>query len=74
MNLIGTFTGTFESTWSMHVPDLDYQDYLHDHPDFDATDEDQMQEAWDYFKGLGCYDEPDGSFDRDITMIGLEAQ
>lgn len=72
MNLYGTFTGTFVSEWSMFVPDEDYQAYLDSHPDFDMTDVSQAEDAWEYFKSLGCYDEPETSCDYDTTMVGVE--
>ena len=72
MNLQGIFEGTFESVWSMNVPDEDYQAYLESHPDFDINDRDDMTEMWDYFKSIGCYDEQETSCDFDTTMTGLE--
>lgn len=72
MNLLGTFEGTFESTWSMNVDDQDWALFLEYHPDFDINDRDSMNEAWEYFKGLGYYDEPETSCDFDTHITGLE--
>ena len=72
MKLRGIFEGTFESVWSMEVPDNDWLSYLESHPDFDEYDVDDIQEMWDYFKSLGCYDEIDDTVDTDVIMTGIE--
>lgn len=72
MYLVGTFQGTFESTWSMNIDDHEWTLFLEVHPDFDEFSRESMNEAWQYFKAKGYYDEPETSVDTDITMIGLE--
>jgi hypothetical protein len=72
MKLRGIFEGTFESVWSMDVPNDVWQSYLESHPDFDENDRDDIQEMWDYFKSIGCYDEIDDTADTDVYMTGIE--
>jgi len=72
MKLRGIFEGTFESVWSMEVPQYEWDNYLEQHPDFDENDRDNIQEMWDYFKSIGCYDEIDDTVDKDVTMVGIE--
>jgi hypothetical protein len=72
MKLRGIFEGTFESVWSMEVPQYDWDTYLEQNPDFDENDRDDIQEMWDYFKSLGCYDEIDDTVDTDVFMTGIE--
>ena len=72
MNIRGIFEGTFESVWSMHVPDDLYKSYMDSHPDFDEHDRDDIQEMWEHFKSEGCYDEIDDSVDTDVIMTGVE--
>jgi len=72
MKLRGIFEGTFESVWSMNVPDSDWNDYLESHPDFDEHDVDDIQDMWDYFKSLGCYDEIDDTVDTEVHMTAIE--
>jgi hypothetical protein len=72
MKLRGIFEGTFESVWSMEVPQYDWDTYLEQNPDFDENDRDDIQEMWDYFKSLGCYDEIDDTVDTYVFMTGIE--
>jgi hypothetical protein len=72
MKLRGIFEGTFESVWSMEVPDQLWNLYLLHNPDFDENDRDDIQEMWDYFKSIGCYDEIDDTVDSDVVMTGIE--
>jgi hypothetical protein len=72
MKLRGIFEGTFESVWSMEVPQTEWDSYLEQHPDFDENDRDDIQDMWDYFKSLGCYDEIDDTVDTDVYMTGIE--
>jgi hypothetical protein len=72
MKLRGIFEGTFESVWSMEVPDQLWNLYLLHNPDFDENDRDDIQEMWDYFKSQGCYDEIDDTADTDVYMTGIE--
>jgi hypothetical protein len=72
MKLRGIFEGTFESVWSMEVPDQLWNLYLLHNPDFDENDRDDIQEMWDYFKSQGCYDEVDDTADTDVYMTGIE--
>jgi len=72
MKLRGIFEGTFESVWSMDVPDYEWKTYLEQNPDFDENDRDDIQEMWDYFKSIGCYDEIDDTVDTDVFMTGIE--
>jgi hypothetical protein len=72
MKLRGIFEGTFESVWSMEVPQYDWDTYLEQNPDFDENDRDDIQQMWDYFKSLGCYDEIDDTVDTDVFMTGIE--
>jgi hypothetical protein len=72
MNLLGTFEGTFEATFSMSIEDHDWTLFLEVHPDFDEFSRESMQEAWEYFKALGYYDEPETSCDFDTHITGLE--
>ena len=72
MNIRGIFEGTFESVWSMDVPDDLYKSYMDSHPDFDEHDRDDIQEMWEHFKSEGCYDEIDDSVDTDVIMTGVE--
>ena len=72
MKLRGIFEGTFESVWSMDVPQTEWDSYLEQHPDFDKNDRDDIQEMWDYFKSIGCYDEIDDTADTDVFMTGIE--
>jgi hypothetical protein len=72
MKLRGIFEGTFESVWSMDVPDQLWNLYLLHNPDFDENDRDDIQEMWDYFKSIGCYDEIDDTVDTDVVMTGIE--
>jgi len=72
MKLRGIFEGTFESVWSMEVPNDVWLSYLESHPDFDENDRDDIQEMWDYFKSQGCYDEIDDTADTDVYMTGIE--
>jgi hypothetical protein len=72
MKLRGIFEGTFESVWSMEVPQYDWDTYLEQNPDFDENDRDHIQEMWDYFKSIGCYDEIDDTVDTDVIMTGIE--
>ena len=44
MKLRGIFEGTFESVWSMEVPQYEWDTYLEQHPDFDENDRDDIQE------------------------------
>lgn len=72
MKLRGIFEGTFESVWSMDVPQEEWDSYLESHPDFDEHDRDDIQEMWDHFKSIGCYDEIDDTMDTDVVMTGIE--
>ena len=72
MKLRGIFEGSFESVWSMEVPDQLWNLYLLHNPDFDENDRDDIQEMWDYFKSIGCYDEIDDTVDTDVFMTGIE--
>ena len=72
MKLRGIFEGTFESVWSMDVPDQLWNLYLLHNPDFDENDRDDIQQMWDYFKSEGCYDEIDDTVDTDVVMTGIE--
>lgn len=72
MKLRGIFEGTFESVWSMDVPDELWRAYMEIEPDFDEHDRDAIQEMWDYFKSQGCYDEIDDTMDTDVIMTGIE--
>ena len=72
MKLRGIFEGSFESVWSMEVPDQLWNLYLLHNPDFDENDRDDIQEMWDYFKSEGCYDEIDDTVDTDVVMTGIE--
>jgi hypothetical protein len=72
MKLRGIFEGTFESVWSMDVPDKLWNLYLLHNPDFDENDRDDIQQMWDYFKSEGCYDEIDDTVDTDVFMTGIE--
>ena len=72
MKLRGIFEGTFESVWSMDVPQAEWDSYLESHPDFDENDRDDIQEMWNHFKSLGCYDECDDTVDTDVFMTGIE--
>jgi len=72
MNLRGIFEGSFESVWSMYVPDEDYKAYMDSHPDFDVNDREHISDMWEFFKSIDCYDEPDESVDFDTHMTGLE--
>ena len=73
MKLRGIFEGTFESVWSMEVPQEEWDFYLQKNPNFDPTDSYDIQEMWDYFKIIiGCYDECDDSVDTEIHMTGIE--
>lgn len=72
MKLRGIFEGTFESVWSMEVPQYEWDNYLEQHPDFDENDRDDIQEMWDHFKSEGCYDEIDDTVDTDVIMTGIE--
>ena len=72
MELVGTFEGTFESVWSMKIDKHDWDLFLEVHPDISEFSRDSMAEAWEYFKALGYYDEPETSCDFDTTMTGLE--
>ena len=72
MKLRGIFEGTFESVWSMEVPDDLWKAYLEIDPEFDENDSDQIQEMWDYFKSQGCYDEIDDTVDKEVIMVGIE--
>jgi len=56
----------------MEVPQYDWDTYLEQNPDFDENDRDDIQEMWDYFKSLGCYDEIDDTVDTDVIMTGIE--
>jgi hypothetical protein len=72
MNIGGIFEGSFESVWSMYVPDELYKEYMSSHPDFDENDRDDIQEMWQHFKDEGCYDEIDDTADTDVYMTGVE--
>jgi hypothetical protein len=72
MNIRGIFEGSFESVWSMYVPDEVYKSYMDSHPEFNSEDREDMEDMWDYFKSQGCYDEPDDSVDHDTHITGLE--
>ena len=72
MKLRGIFEGTFESVWSMEVPQAEWDKYLEEHPGIDETNSDDIQEMWDYFKSIGCYDEIDDTVDTDVVMTGIE--
>ena len=72
MNIRGIFEGSFESVWSMYVPDELYKAYMDSHPDFDENDRDDIQDMWQHFKDEGCYDEIDDSVDTDVYMTGVE--
>jgi hypothetical protein len=72
MKLRGIFEGTFESVWSMEVPDQLWNLYLLHNPDFDENDRDDIQEMWEHFKSIGCYDEIDDTVDTDVFMTGIE--
>ena len=50
----------------------DYNAYLADHPNFNIEDAEQAEEMWDYFKSIGCYDEPEDSVDLHNTIVELE--
>ena len=39
---------------------------------FDENDRDDIQEMWNHFKSLGCYDECDDTVDTDVFMTGIE--
>jgi hypothetical protein len=56
----------------MEVPQYEWDNYLEQHPDFDENDRDDIQEMWDYFKSIGCYDEIDDTVDTDVVMTGIE--
>jgi hypothetical protein len=73
MKLRGIFEGTFESVWSMEVPDNEWLSYLESHPDFDENDRDDIDEMWDHFKwNVGCYDEIDDTVDTEMHMVAIE--
>ena len=72
MKLRGIFEGSFESVWSMEVPDQLWNLYLLHNPDFDENDRDDITEMWEHFKSLGCYDEIDDTVDTDVVMTGIE--
>ena len=72
MKLRGIFEGSFESVWSMEVPDQLWNLYLLHNPDFDENDRDDITEMWEHFKSLGCYDEIDDTVDTDVFMTGIE--
>jgi hypothetical protein len=72
MKLRGIFEGSFESVWSMDVPQTEWDKYLEEHPGIDETNSDDIQEMWDYFKSIGCYDECDDTVDTDVVMTGIE--
>jgi hypothetical protein len=72
MKLRGIFEGTFESVWSMEIPDEDWNAFHEDHPQFDESDPEEMQDMWNYFKSLGHYDEIDDTVDKDVVMTGIE--
>jgi hypothetical protein len=72
VNIRGIFEGSFESVWSMHVPDEDYKTYMDSHPEFDANDREDIAEMWEHFKSIGCYDEIDDTVDTDVVMTGVE--
>lgn len=72
MKLRGIFEGTFESVWSMEVPDQLWNLYLLHNPDFDENDRDDITEMWEYFKSQDCYDEVDDTVDTDVFMTGIE--
>jgi len=56
----------------MDVPQYEWDNYLEQHPDFDENDRDDIQEMWDYFKSIGCYDEIDDTVDTDVFITGIE--
>jgi hypothetical protein len=72
MKLRGIFEGSFESVWSMEVPDQLWNLYLLHNPDFDENDRDDITEMWEFFKSQGCYDEVDDTVDTDVFMTGIE--
>ena len=72
MKLRGIFEGTFESVWSMEVPQADWDYYLEINSDFDENDRDDIQEMWEHFKSIGCYDECDDTADTSVVMTGIE--
>jgi hypothetical protein len=72
VNIRGIFEGSFESVWSMHVPDEDYKAYIDSHPEFDENDRDDIRDMWEHFKSIGCYDEIDDTVDTDVVMTGVE--
>ena len=72
MNIRGIFEGSFESVWSLSVPDEDYKAYMDSHPEFDENDRDDISEMWEHFKSIGCYDEIDDTVDTDVVMTGVE--
>lgn len=72
MKIRGIFEGSYESVWSMEVNDYDWNTYLEQNPDFDENDREHMQDMWEHFKNLGCYDEIDDTKDFDTHITGLE--
>jgi hypothetical protein len=56
----------------MEVPQAEWDKYLEEHPGIDETDSDDIQQMWDYFKSIGCYDEIDDTVDTDVVMTGIE--
>ena len=72
MKIRGIFEGSYESVWSMNVPDDLYNLYLSTVPDFDENDREHMQDMWQFFKDNGCYDEIDDTQDFDTHITGLE--
>lgn len=72
MRLRGSFEGTFESVWSMEVPQAEWDLYLQNNPNFNPDNTYEMEDMWDHFKSIGCYDECDDSADIDKYMTGIE--
>lgn len=66
MNLYGTTTGHFETTYSMWVPDEDYNKFIEENPGYDIDND--PDEIWEHFKKLGCYDEIEDSCDYDVVL------
>lgn len=71
--LYGTFEGTHHATWSMKILDHHWEEYMKYNPNFDFSNIEHIQDAWDYFKDeLHYYDEPEDSVDLNNELFELE--
>ena len=52
MKLRGIFEGSFESVWSMEVPQAEWDSYLENHPDFDENDRDDITGCGNILRAL----------------------